>query len=99
MNAPERFRKKPVVIEAMQWDGSLDSITAICEWANVLGEDDPHISYLTARSFGVHDVLIDTLEGPLRAAVGDWIIRGVAGEFYPCKPGIFEATYEPVVPS
>jgi hypothetical protein len=44
-------------------------------------------------------LIIHTLEGAMTASVGDWIIRGVKGEFYPCKPDIFEATYEPVEPS
>ncbi|MGI6557411.1 MAG: PGDYG domain-containing protein [Limnochordia bacterium] len=44
------------------------------------------------------EVIIDTLEGPLRAAPGDWIITGISGEQYPCKPDIFEKTYEPVEP-
>lgn len=81
-----RFRKRPVEIEAMQFGGSLGSYLDICDW---MGEakkgtryDDPHM-------------VIPTLEGDHRANPGDWIIKGVAGEFYPCKPDIFERTYEP----
>ena len=48
--------------------------------------------------FDGHVIAIDTLEGEMHADPGDWIIRGVQGEFYPCKPDIFEATYEPVPP-
>ncbi len=81
------FRKKPVVIEAVQYDpdaaDSGDSMFA-------------HLS--TCPGWRVIDgpfIVIPTLEGDMTAAPGDWIIRGVAGEFYPCKPDIFAATYEP----
>ena len=82
---PRRFRKKPVVIEAVQWnpdhpDAALDFIGApeLCD----LGP---------SRS-----LIVFTLEGDMLASNGDWIIRGVKGEFYPCKPDIFEQTYEAV---
>ena len=77
-----KFRKKPVVIDAMQWNG-----------ANV----DEILGFILAKGSArrVSDsILIDTLEGTMRADQGDWIIKGVKGEFYPCKPDIFEATYE-----
>lgn len=81
---PTLWRKKPVVIEAMQYQP--DRINAIWDWAgagNVYGPvEDDQSAYIT------------TLEGRMEARPGDWIIRGVQGEFYPCKPGIFEATYE-----
>jgi hypothetical protein len=48
------------------------------------------------NGFGVDGLIIHTLEGDMRADIGDWIIRGVKGEFYPCKPDIFDATYEQV---
>lgn len=85
-----RYRKKPVVIEAMHYDGTRPSIEAIYRWANDYrqADEDPWIPD------DVQDVLIDTLEGHMRADPGDWIIKGVQGEFYPCKPDIFEATYE-----
>jgi hypothetical protein len=92
-----RYRKKPVVVEAMHWDGTTASIARICAWAND-GAEKPNVSYLTAANVeGPFDVLCETLEGPLKASPGDWIIKGVKGEFYPCKPDIFEATYEPAV--
>lgn len=87
-----KFRKKPVAIEAFQWTGSLaqgeDSVW-IKEAINqgkvyYQGGDSP---YLT----------IETLEGAMRASVGDWVIKGIKGEIYPCKPDIFAATYEPVM--
>ena len=87
---PERFRKKPVVIEAMCWDGSEESQRAIVNWSNgkVSGWFDD-------RYF----LNVGTLEGDMRADVGDWIIKGIKGEFYPCKPDIFETIYEPAVES
>jgi hypothetical protein len=89
------FRKKPVEIEAMQYDGSAEVGQAIARWGN---EDDPvggvPISFITPDGHG--SLCIETLEGTMMASPGDWIIRGVKGELYPCKPDIFEATYEPV---
>ena len=80
-----RYRKKPVVIEAMQWDGTAAGATPIIDWVLQGGG--------TAR---YHDtcIAIDTLEGTMLAGPGDWIIRGVQGEHYPCKPDIFDLTYE-----
>jgi len=89
---PRKFRKKPVVIEAMQFETNNEvgspNMDAIVNWANQ-GKDA-----VTAWHNGT-DIFIPTLEGEMRATVGDWIIRGVQGEFYPCKPDIFDATYEP----
>jgi hypothetical protein len=89
-----RYRKKPVVIEAMQFTtnneaGGAPTMDRIVLWAN---QGQPE---MRAWHNGT-DIFIPTLEGEMRAVVGDWIIRGVQGEFYPCKPDIFEATYEPV---
>ena len=79
-----KFRKKPVVIEAWQFDGSSASA-------------QPLLSFSGAITFhGDGYLTIKTLEGEMRADAGDWIIHGVQGEFYPCKPDIFEKTYEPV---
>lgn len=83
-----KFRKKPVVIEAHKWDGNVKSFF---DWINSF--DDKSMS-----SIGMDDgsLSIGTLEGRMQASLGDWIIRGVEGEFYPCKPDIFEKTYEAV---
>lgn len=78
---PTRFRKKPVVIEAVRWTG--DNVQELTAFLGVL-----------SINFGA--AMITTLEGTMRADQGDWIIKGVKGEFYPCKPDIFEATYERV---
>jgi hypothetical protein len=95
----QRYRKKPVVIEAVQvptYDPEnvvvfVDECIALADWcggvSRMMNEDDEH---------GGPHIDIETMEGTMRADSGDWIIRGVAGEFYPCKPHIFEATYEPV---
>ena len=88
-----RFRKKPVVVEAMQFnDNALD----IMDWAHkdmhALQNSVVSPSYFDGQSF----LNIRTLEGDMAASPGDWIIKGVNGEFYPCKPDIFEKTYERV---
>lgn len=83
-----KFRKKPVVIEAILWDG-----TNVDE---VLGFILPNGEARRIGSQPCDGILIGTLEGEMRADKGDWIIKGIKGEFYPCKPDIFDATYEPV---
>ena len=83
-----RYRKKPVVIEAVRWTGgNADQIKAFVGHEDEPGERAYHHS--TTGS-----ICIPTLEGPMWATMGDWIIRGVKGEFYPCKPDIFAMTYE-----
>jgi len=83
-----KFRKKPVVIEAIRWDGSSSELAKINLLAGVG----------TRRIFAVADncLKIKTLEGDMLANLGDWIIKGVKGELYPCKNDIFELTYEEV---
>lgn len=82
-----RYRKKPVVVEAMHYTGEPETCVAIHEWCGF--QHDPE----AACNSGIY---IETLEGRMLAEPGDWIIKGVAGEFYPCKPDIFDATYEEV---
>lgn len=79
------FRKKPVVVEAVQYlrDGSNDS------------EVDTFLGGVEWKTTYPPLAVISTPEGQMLARPGDWIIKGVKGEFYPCKPDIFEATYEP----
>ena len=96
-----KFRKKPIVIEAVQLTRS--NWGEVCEFAGVGGLNDgrPAWSYSGVPGEPPEPgddlwLLIPALEGLLIASEGDWIIRGVAGELYPCKPDIFEATYEPV---
>jgi hypothetical protein len=83
-----QFRKKPVVIDAVQWDGHMKTIEPLL----VLGTTCKTVG----QDFLGDDLQIETLEGTMTANKGDWIIRGVKGEIYPCKPDIFAATYEPV---
>ena len=97
MNEPTRFRKKPVVIEAFQLTPETRrSNESWPHWANEAWQAEvlrPH----PGDKEGKHasPLIIDTLEGSMEAMIGDWIIRGIKGELYPCKPDIFAATYEP----
>ena len=91
-----KFRKKPVVIEAKQLTG--DSFQEIYNWISEYGYvkewcwDDGETTMPPIERF----IKIKTLEGFVVASEFDWVIKGVKGEFYPCKPDIFEMTYEPV---
>ena len=91
MAKPMKFRKKPVVIEALQFDGTAASIEDVMRFLDV-AIIVPQEDFLS----GDIALPIVTLEGTMLCNVGDWIIRGVAGEFYPCKDAIFQATYEAV---
>jgi hypothetical protein len=83
-----KFRKKPVVIEAIQWDGSAKAQIQIEEWVG----DGIQADFTKPGT----PIIIPTLEGDHQGKLGDWIIKGVKDEVYPCKPDIFEQTYEPV---
>jgi len=86
-----KFRKRPVVIEAEQWLGTRESWDAIMAMGSVPWKAEP-----MGRASNDYSFLIHTLEGDHLASQGDWIIKGVNGEFYPCKPDIFAKTYEAV---
>ena len=89
----EKYRKKPVVIDAVQLTmANRQAVSTIIAAAgyNVRHASKPPMRALTG-------IVIETLEGDMTADFGDWIIKGVQGEFYPCKPVIFEKTYEKVV--
>ena len=86
MNNVRKFRKKPVTIEAMQLTDA-KSVLDIEEWIN---------SGDVGFSTNPPTLWIDTLEGRIEASVGDWIIKGIEGEFYPCKNEIFIKTYQEV---
>lgn len=80
-----KFRKKPVVIEAVQWTGDNRE------------EMEKFIpNTILAKKNAEEELAIGTLEGVMTASKNDWIIKGIHGEYYPCKPDIFEKTYEPV---
>ena len=83
-----KYRKKPVVIEAWQFNGNMVGHPLWLEQAWMAGK------VMQAPSGG-NALVIKTLEGDHRADMGDFIIQGVKGELYPCKPDIFAATYEP----
>ena len=87
-----KFRKKSVVIEAVLWDGK--HLSYVPEWIRTALNDIPCGENGSILRSG-NNVLIFTLEGEMTASPGDWIIRGIEGEIYPCKPDIFEKTYEP----
>lgn len=108
---PQRYRKKPVEIDAVQFRGDLSSpeAHAIYRWIedNTLGSfdvnelwNDPGTFSWPASGVSIDArdgrMVIATLEGGHWVDLDDWIIRGLRGEFYPCKPDIFEATYAPV---
>ena len=88
-NEPMRFRKKPVEVEAMYFNNSAAG-RRIATWCN-------GVAVKASTGNTVIEIRIETLEGTMRADLGDWIIKGVKGEFYPCKPDIFEATYEAAI--
>lgn len=88
-----KFRKRPVVIEAFRvpLHSPIVDHSTIDDWARLwifLGPGEP---WAVADDLGID---IKTLEGVMHASPGDWIIKGVKGEYYPCKPDIFEQTYE-----
>lgn len=88
----QQYRKKPVVIEAVQWNGGVVSTIQIESFVGstlkrYYNNDNPN------ETTPVSGLIIPTLEGNMLASIGDYIIKGVRGEFYPCKPDIFEKTY------
>ncbi len=88
----KKFRKKPVVIEAMKF-GGMDGYLEIVEWMKRCGDTS---ALANEVRYSTPIMLLQTLEGTMAANPGDWIIRGTKNEFYPCKPDIFEAVYEEV---
>lgn len=114
MSVPKNYRKKPVVVQAVQWDGTAEGASPVIDWIlfgggtaryTHTGEEGEGRRRSEYELVSGHYVLrkdapaflsIDTLEGLMRADVGDFIIRGIKGEHYPCKSDIFEQTYEEV---
>lgn len=94
-----KYRKKPVVIEAVQWNGENQR-----EMFDFLTNGEKKDKYMTARGTNfvidhgavMGGLVIETLEGDHVVRIGEYIIKGVDGEFYPCNPDIFEQTYERV---
>jgi len=92
-----KFRKKPIVIEAERLDGTHEGTQRIIDWVNAC---TPGFNQADSGTWAISSyygaVTIKTLEGEMTAQKGDWIIKGIKGEFYPCKDDIFKATYEKV---
>lgn len=84
-----KYRKKPVVVEAVQWTGDIESLGEIEKLQGFSFSKDEIVDIVRSD-----EIRIRTLEGEMTASLGDYIIRGVHGEIYPCKPDIFEETYE-----
>lgn len=98
-----RFRKRPVEVEAVQFEGldlDVPKFSAMPDWleeARLRREGEPGAVIVRRDMASVRRrLIIETLEGDMEARHGDWIIRGTAGELYPCKPEIFTEIYEPV---
>lgn len=92
-----KYRKIPVVVDAIQWTG--ENHREMFDFLTNYEKTDDYMSASGERFIIDHNavkggLVIKTLEGEHIASIGDYIIRGVAGEFYPCKPEIFEKTYE-----
>ena len=86
----KKYRKKPVVIEALQF---IDEADRLVELSEFIDNQDLRVSYQNPEN---PELKLETLEGVMTASVGDYIIKGVNGEFYPCKPDIFLKTYDEV---
>jgi len=92
-----KFRKKPVEIEAIQWTG--DNKKEMFDFLGYPGKMDENTTHITSAKFfwnSSNGLWIMTLEGQMHASINDYIIKGIKGEFYPCKPDIFRLTYDEV---
>ncbi len=89
-----KYRKKPVEVEACQWKG--DNLEEIMKFLNSEFKYNKDNTYYYTDKFLYDEdgLIIRTLEGLMKASIGDYIIKGVNGEYYPCKPDIFKKTYE-----
>lgn len=85
-----KYRKKPIVIEAVQFTGTINNLE---ELSNFIDNQELVISYKNPKCAIIK---LQTLEGQMTVSLGDYIIKGIQGEFYPCKPDIFVQTYEQV---
>ncbi|SFY18512.1 hypothetical protein SAMN04244548_02994 [Paracoccus pantotrophus] len=90
-----KFRKKPIVIDAMRWTGDNTRDIALWVQPDLAPHALPEGWWVRKTATGRTSLVVPTLEGEHDTSIGDWIIRGVKGEYYPCKPDIFAATYEP----
>lgn len=93
MSNVKKFTKKPVTIEAIQWDGSNYEEVLKFIHGNDIETSKLVNLIVNTVSYEHKTIRIDTLEGAMTASKNDWIIKGISGEYYPCKPEIFEASY------
>ena len=95
----KKYQKKPVVVEAVLWTGAEEDVDEIVEFMNTDRQSTCVFGYSidSIRNLRNLRLVIHTLEGDMIADPGDFIIKGVKGEFYPCKPDIFDQTYEPYI--
>ena len=97
-----KYRKKPIIIEAIQWNGkNKKEIKSFCgDYATFVSVETFEYNEVVLEIMKYNELItqskliIKTLEGELVAMQGDYIVKGIKGEFYPCKPDIFEQTYE-----
>ena len=89
----KKYRKKPIVIEAIQWTG--DNLFDVAAWMNDIPNSGWKVVHYEEGK-AVYRIEISTLEGTMTAGKGDYIIKGIKGELYPCKADIFEASYDEV---
>lgn len=96
MDKVARYRKKPVAVAAMQWDGTDSSMEAILRWTKIVDKKGL-VHWSISREGGqVLKAFVVTPNGSVQIEPNEWIIKGVDDEFYPCKPDIFQKTYDPV---
>lgn len=102
MSAARKYRKKPVEVEAAQWDGTEAGAREVMAWIALSGRGVRAVYFPTGEWSDEHPdaayIVVRTLEGNMLASSGDYVIRGAEGEHYPCKPAIFAATYDEVAP-
>ena len=89
-----KYRKKPVEVEAIQWTGNTSEVKKFCGIKCSYSVNDS--AWQVGKGVPQEELIIHTLEGDMKASRNDYIIKGVNGEFYPCKPDIFLKTYEMV---
>ena len=87
-----RYRTKPCEIEAIQWTGNTTEIKEFCGDKCSYGVEDA--AWKAGKGIPHEELTIHTLEGDMKASRGDYIIRGLRGEYYPCKPDVFAKKYE-----
>jgi hypothetical protein len=93
----KKYKKKPIVIEAMQFTDSGSEQLKVSEWVEKNGSKlGLYDGFYRKGIASWEKAFVDTLEGSMMVSIGDWIIKGVEGEFYPCKDSVFKKTYDEV---